>query len=154
MQWTGAQSGQTVAMRSRAVAFVLTEAIVRIQRIERPHHPVPMHLGDNRCGTDGGNFRITTNDGITIPLAIIEYEVRQPVAVDLNQRGHQPQPQQRASHGQERCLQNIQTIDFGRVTYENDFLRTLGEGGAEVTDTQTIDSGRRRSARLIVARYV
>lgn len=51
-------------------------------------------------------------------------------------------------------LRRVTTIDFGRVTYENDFLRTLAEGGAEVTDTQPIGSGQRRSARLIVARYV
>jgi SAM-dependent methyltransferase len=44
------------------------------------------------------------------------------------------------------------TIDFGRVTYEADFRRTLAAGGVELETLEALDQGRRRSSVLAVAR--
>src|SRR5262245_14482516 len=43
------------------------------------------------------------------------------------------------------------TIDFGRVTYEDDFRRALASGGLEVAQLETLDAGARRSGVLVVA---
>ena len=44
------------------------------------------------------------------------------------------------------------TIDFGRVTYEADFRRTLAAGGVDLEELVALDEGRRRSSVLAVAR--
>jgi tRNA A58 N-methylase Trm61 len=49
-------------------------------------------------------------------------------------------------------LRLVTTVDFGRVTYEEDFRAALAAGGAEIEEVQTLDSGRRRSSWLVVAR--
>ena len=43
------------------------------------------------------------------------------------------------------------TIDFGRVTYEADFRDTLANARYELTATETLHAGRRRSAVLAIA---
>lgn len=42
-------------------------------------------------------------------------------------------------------------IDFGSVTYEADFLRTLASASYEVDDHDRLGGNRRRSSRLVVA---
>jgi SAM-dependent methyltransferase len=49
-------------------------------------------------------------------------------------------------------LRLVTTIDFGRVTYEADFLASLAAAGAEVEEREILHAGRRRSSALIVAR--
>jgi SAM-dependent methyltransferase len=49
-------------------------------------------------------------------------------------------------------LRLVTTIDFGRVTYEADFRAALADGGVVQEEACTLDSGRRRSSRLVVAR--
>lgn len=49
-------------------------------------------------------------------------------------------------------LKRFTGIDFGAVTYEDDFLRTLEEGGLEVVEHVVIGGARARSSRLVVAR--
>jgi SAM-dependent methyltransferase len=49
-------------------------------------------------------------------------------------------------------LRLVTTIDFGRVTYEHDFRRTLAAGGIELEEQETLRRGRRRSAILAVGR--
>ena len=44
------------------------------------------------------------------------------------------------------------TIDFGRVTYEADFVDALTAGGVELEERETLHAGSRRSSLLIVAR--
>jgi SAM-dependent methyltransferase len=48
-------------------------------------------------------------------------------------------------------LRKLTTIDFGRVTYEADFRRTLAAGGVTVESIETLHPGRRRSGVLAVA---
>ncbi len=48
-------------------------------------------------------------------------------------------------------LRVLTTIDFGQVTYEDDFLETLARGRVSVVENQTIESRRKRSYKLIVA---
>lgn len=49
-------------------------------------------------------------------------------------------------------LRVVTTIDFGRVTYEDDFRRALTAGGLELEELLSLDEGRRRSSILAVAR--
>ncbi len=49
-------------------------------------------------------------------------------------------------------LHRVTTIHFGRVTYEEDFLRVLEESGLELVEFLTMGSTRRASYRLAVAR--
>jgi ubiquinone/menaquinone biosynthesis C-methylase UbiE len=51
-------------------------------------------------------------------------------------------------------LHKVTTIDFGQVTYEADFLRTLEEGGCAVEENIVLGGGKVRTARLVVARPV
>jgi len=49
-------------------------------------------------------------------------------------------------------LRLLTTIDFGRVTYEDDFRRTLAAGGIDLEEHATLHQGRRRSAMLVSGR--
>ena len=49
-------------------------------------------------------------------------------------------------------LRLVTTIDFGRVTYEDEFRRALADGGLEIAEIETLDAGPRRSGILAVAR--
>jgi len=49
-------------------------------------------------------------------------------------------------------LRHITTIEFGRVTYRDDFEKVLAGGGMEVIDEEKLHGGRKRHARLVVAR--
>lgn len=49
-------------------------------------------------------------------------------------------------------LRLVTTIDFGRVTYEEDFKRTLATAGVEIEERVALHGGARRSAILVVAR--
>jgi len=48
-------------------------------------------------------------------------------------------------------LRLVTSIDFGQVTYEEPFLRTLGHGGLVVVENAVLQSKSRRSYRLITA---
>lgn len=49
-------------------------------------------------------------------------------------------------------LRRLTTIDFGRVTYENDFRRALDAGGVAIDERVVLHDGPRRSALLLSAR--
>ena len=49
-------------------------------------------------------------------------------------------------------LRRVTTIDFGRVTYEEDFRETLAKARYELITTETLDGGSRRSGMLAIAR--
>jgi SAM-dependent methyltransferase len=48
-------------------------------------------------------------------------------------------------------LRVLTTIDFGRVTYEDEFRALLAEGGISVEETVPLSEGKRRAFRLVVA---
>lgn len=48
-------------------------------------------------------------------------------------------------------LKQVTSIDFGRVTYEDDFFATLDRGGMDVTEHAVLDTTAGRSSRLVVA---
>lgn len=48
-------------------------------------------------------------------------------------------------------LRHLTTIDFGQVTYEEDFLDTLERGHATMIENTVIEERRKRSYKLIVA---
>jgi tRNA A58 N-methylase Trm61 len=48
-------------------------------------------------------------------------------------------------------LRLITTIDFGRVTYEDDFRSALAGGGLEIAQLENLGAGSRRSGVLVVA---
>lgn len=49
-------------------------------------------------------------------------------------------------------LAHVTTIEFGRVTYREDFVRTLARAGLAITHEERLSAGRRRSAWLFAAR--
>src|SRR5690606_11428696 len=51
-------------------------------------------------------------------------------------------------------LKTVTTIEFGQVTYEDDFLHTIEEGGLELVELETMSRSldRARSYRLAVGR--
>ena len=49
-------------------------------------------------------------------------------------------------------LRRLTTIDFGRVTYEDDFRRALDAGGVAIDERIVLHTGPRRSALLLGAR--
>ena len=49
-------------------------------------------------------------------------------------------------------LKAVTTIDFGQVTYEQDFLDVVAKGGLEITELTTMGRRGRRTFRLAVAR--
>ena len=49
-------------------------------------------------------------------------------------------------------LRRLTTIDFGRVTYEDDFRRALDAGGVAIDERVVLHAGSRRSALLLGAR--
>ncbi len=49
-------------------------------------------------------------------------------------------------------LRALTSIDFGRVTYEDDFRAVLADGGVAIDEMQTLHASARRSGRLVVAR--
>lgn len=49
-------------------------------------------------------------------------------------------------------LRVVTTIDFGRVTYEEDFRRALEAAGVTIEELVRLDNGKRRSSVLAVAR--
>ena len=49
-------------------------------------------------------------------------------------------------------LRRLTTIDFGRVTYEDDFRRALDAGGVAIDERVVLHAGSRRSALLLRAR--
>jgi hypothetical protein len=49
-------------------------------------------------------------------------------------------------------LRYLTTIDFGRVTYEEDFRAAIAAGGAELVEMVTLHERPQRSARLAIAR--
>jgi cyclopropane fatty-acyl-phospholipid synthase-like methyltransferase len=49
-------------------------------------------------------------------------------------------------------LRLVTTVDFGRVTYEADFRRTLAAGGIELENLETLREGSRRSAIIAVGK--
>ena len=49
-------------------------------------------------------------------------------------------------------LHLLTTIDFGRVTYEEDFRRALADGGEAVEAFEVLNAGARRSGALAVSR--
>lgn len=49
-------------------------------------------------------------------------------------------------------LRRLTTVDFGRVTYEAAFRETLAAAAVAIETVERLSAGRRRSARLVVAR--
>jgi SAM-dependent methyltransferase len=49
-------------------------------------------------------------------------------------------------------LRRVTTIDFGRVTYEDQFKHSLAAGGFEAETRTVLHAGRRRSSVLVIAR--
>jgi hypothetical protein len=49
-------------------------------------------------------------------------------------------------------LKWVTTIDFGKITYEDDFVKTLSEAGLTITERKELYTSRNRAMVLIVAK--
>lgn len=49
-------------------------------------------------------------------------------------------------------LKRVTTIDFGRVTYEDEFVQTVAAAGIDLEERVVLHAGRRRSGLLMTAR--
>lgn len=102
-------------MASRAVALVLRKPVLRINPVEITHHVVTTDFRQDRCGTNGRDQPIATDDRLTLNWPAVKTECRQTIAVDERLKWFDPEPQERTPHGQECALQYVERIDFGRV---------------------------------------
>ena len=112
----GAVAQNALAMLDGGVTFVATKPVVGIDPVERDHHPVPMNLGEDGCRADRGHLVITAYDRVTVHLPVVEHEIRQPVAVHLDGAGTDTEAQDRTAHREKGCLQNVDPVDFRRVS--------------------------------------
>lgn len=58
----------------------------------------------------------------------------------------------RAAEWVKPLLRRVTTIDFGRVTYESDFRRSVAAADVTLEEVRVLSAGRRRSSVLAVAR--
>src|SRR5690606_9476368 len=116
MLLAGAVAQNALAMLDGGVTFVATKPVVGIDPVERDHHPVPMNLGEDGCRADRGHLVITAYDRVTVHLPVVEHEIRQPVAVHLDGAGTDTEAQDRTAHREKGCLQNVDPVDFRRVS--------------------------------------
>src|SRR5207248_10681441 len=63
VQRRGGTAGESLEVRRRAVALVAGEREARIARIERAHHRIAMHLGQDRSRADRRHERIAPPQG-------------------------------------------------------------------------------------------
>ena len=89
------------------IALVTGESIGRINFIHLQALAVAVHLGQNRRCRNGRHLGIAFDNRFSRNL-----QLRQTVAVDQHQGRFEPQPLDRAAHGQQRCLQDVQLVDF------------------------------------------
>ncbi|MBT3219597.1 MAG: class I SAM-dependent methyltransferase [Proteobacteria bacterium] len=47
-------------------------------------------------------------------------------------------------------LKKVTTIEFGRATYEPDFMKTLDDAGLEIVEYKQLSRGKNRNGRLVV----
>src|SRR5579883_1515372 len=128
----GLESAQRREMRRGAVALVRRERKARIAGVERLHHCIPMRLRENGCGADGGDTRISLDDGLHGTAEAQILEGRQLVAVDLYVGRTYGQAQQRTAHGEEGRAENVESVDLVAVGPRNRLgQRALADDGGQ-----------------------
>ena len=83
------------------------KTIARINRIELGHGPIARHLGQDGGRRDRRNGGVPSDHGTHRAM-----QRRGLVAIHQHQFRINRQRLDRATHGQQRCLKNIQTVDF------------------------------------------
>ncbi len=100
-------------MRGRAVSRVALPAVSGKPFRKIGHQAIARHLGGDGGGGDGQRPAVTADQAID-PAAGRGRQGRRPVAVDQGEIRHPAQGLNRAIHGQEGRLQNVEGIDFRR----------------------------------------
>lgn len=129
---------------ARAVEKAGLESRVKVQRV-----PLLQHRAENYDAVYFSASFMLMED----PLAALEHarDLLEPGGrIYFTQTFHEPgtlwedwKPRLRA----------LTTIDFGRVTYEEEFRALLDTAGLEIDELETLRNGRSRSYRLAVARH-
>ena len=94
-------------MASARVALVTGESVLRVSQIQLDHHPVAVHLGDDRRRGDGYRAFVTANNG-----RLREWGSGLEGAVDENPIGPWVQFQQGFSHRLQGSLQDVELVDL------------------------------------------
>ena len=144
----GAHSGEDSQVLGGGVSLVPGETVGRIFPVEDRHFPIPGDLGDDRCGGDAADAGVAAGDclGGVWPIG-------EDVAVDEDERGLDPESFNRAPHGEQAGLEDIEPVDFrwtgpagGEADAMFDDFRATGftPGGSELLGiVQVADSGTR-----------
>jgi len=90
-----------------SVALMILQTVRGVKRAECDHGRIARDLGDDRCGGDGGAFRVTVNDG-----DFAAGQARALVAVDEAELRRGVQARDGAAHGEQAGAEDIMGIDF------------------------------------------
>src|SRR5207302_10161452 len=103
----GTQTGQRREMFRRRITLVAVEAVLRVAQVKRAHFGVARGLGEDRGGRDDGMQRIAVDDG---PCPAADRGTM--LAVDPDFLRGDGEHLDRAAHGEQRCLENIEPVDL------------------------------------------
>ena len=94
------------------VALVLIESVLRIAAMQAAHQPVAANLRENRRGADLGDQIVAVDDRLGAIQARVLLKRRNLPAVDAQELRDELEPQHRALHRKQRCLQNVDAVDL------------------------------------------
>ena len=97
-------------MRARRVALVPIKAVPRVLLVKLLHLSVPCHLREDRRGGDRGASAVPLHD-----MALWNEEIGKGKPVNQHEVGQRNEPAHGFTHGEERCLVNIQAVDIIRT---------------------------------------
>ena len=109
-----AVDGDGIEVVPGAVTFVLVEVIVRIHAVQAAHEPVSRDLGDDRGRGNAEALGVAPDDR-QHPARPLE----QLASVHQHQVGFEAKRLDRAVHGHECGLENVVTVDGGRMAERN-----------------------------------
>jgi len=112
MQRRGLSASQRFEVSGCAVTFVSCQVEAWVACVQLLHHRIAAGLGEDGCGTDGGDGCVAFDDGFDCAAQVEVINTGQLISVDLDVRGTNWQTQQRPAHRQERRAQDVETVDF------------------------------------------
>jgi hypothetical protein len=102
-------------MRCRRVSLVTFEPESGISVRHRFHQPVPENLRNNRSRADCTHLAVTSDNGLNC-TTWFRGQPRATISVNPDMIRSDMQTQHRPVHGQHGCIENIECINFSRIT--------------------------------------
>ena len=105
-----AEARDGVQVIPRRIPLVPIEPVARVQRVQLEHHPVPCDFRHNRRRGDGCASSVALLD-----RALGHRQIRNAERIDDDEVRIRHQPEHRALHGPQRCLTDVDAVDFFAV---------------------------------------